>query len=116
MRRLQPEWSVSVPAQLAGAAALQDEEYIERTRTFLKQEKEKMYDALRRAGIRFFASDVGFILIKTAPGLYERMLEQGFLIRKCENFKGLTEEFYRISIRSGKENELFRKRLVQMAG
>lgn len=41
-----PPWNVSLPAQLAGAAALKAEGYLEKTRELIRGEKEKLVSVL----------------------------------------------------------------------
>ena len=37
--------------------------------------------------------------------LYEKLLNHGILIRRCENYHNLTEEDYRVAVRTHEENE-----------
>ncbi len=114
MRRMQPEWSVSVPAQLAGIYALKDKEYIARTRAVVQQERVKMKGFLEGKGIKVFPSDANFLLVKSKFNLYEKLLARHVLIRQCGNFAGLSDEFYRIAIRSASENRMFNKILTEV--
>ena len=82
------QWNVSVPAQMAGVAALEKpKEYIRQTREYVSGQ---------RANYLFF---------KGRPGLEKEALEAGFLIRDCQNYEGLSEGFYRIAVRTKEENE-----------
>ena len=114
MRRMQPEWSVSVPAQLAGIYALKDKEYIARTREVVQQERVKMAGFFEDMGIKVFPSDANFLLVKSKINLYEKLLARHVLIRWCSNFTGLSDEFYRIAIRSAGENKIFIKILTEV--
>ena len=38
--------------------------------------------------------------------LYEKLLEKGILIRDCRNFRGLGKGFYRVAVKTRKENEI----------
>lgn len=107
MQQVQPEWSVSVPAQIAGVCALRDKDYIIKTRELIVQERLKMTEFLERRGIKVFPSDANFLLVKSKINLYKKLLSKRILIRKCSNFKGLSDEFYRIAIRSVEENKIF---------
>lgn len=101
---LQP-WNVSTPAQLAGAAALGEaEQYLERTRILVKQEREKLMEALRKAGFQVYGSRANYIFFRGEAGFYEKALEAGFLIRDCGNYRGLEEGYYRIAVRTEDEN------------
>lgn len=111
MRQLQPEWSVSVPAQIAGVYALKDKDYIIRTRKLIVKERLKMTEFLENKGIKVFPSDANFLLVKSKVNLYEKLLAKHILIRQCSNFEGLSDEFYRIAIRSSEENKIFMEML-----
>jgi histidinol-phosphate/aromatic aminotransferase/cobyric acid decarboxylase-like protein len=45
------------------------------------------------------------MLFESMPDLYDRLLEKGILIRKCANFSGLDESFFRIAVRTHEDNE-----------
>lgn len=111
MECLQPEWSVSVPAQIAGIYALKDKDYIIKTRNLITKERIRMSGFFASKGIRVFPSDANFLLVKTEVDLYKKLLAKHILIRKCSNFNGLGEGFYRIAIRSYKENNILMESL-----
>ncbi len=100
-----PRWSVSIPAQAAGLAALSETDFVEKSLKYIKTEKEYIYDRFEILGIKYFRSDVNFILFKTDIPLYEKMLEKNILIRDCTSF-GLNG-FYRIAVKTHRENERF---------
>ena len=102
---LQP-WNVSVPAQIAGAAAMHHSEtYLKETRKFLKKERERMRSEMEKAGDRVIGSSANYLFFTSRAGLYEKALEAGFLIRDCGNYRGLTEGYYRVAVRTKEENE-----------
>lgn len=78
----QPEWSVSVPAQVAGLAALETEvietavepgdAYLERTRALVVSERRRMADALRRMGFRVFPGEANFIFFSISKEEVDR--------------------------------------------
>lgn len=109
MKLQQAEWSVSVPAQLAGVYALENENYISESRKLIASERKKMSGWLVSKGIKVFPSDVNFILIKSEIDLYRKLLERRILIRSCANYRGLSEDFYRIAIRTKQENRVLRE-------
>ena len=45
------------------------------------------------------------LLLYSEEPLYEKLLAKGILIRDCENFGGLGKGFYRLAVKSRKENE-----------
>ncbi len=100
-------WSVSAPAQAAGLAALAEDWYVDRTADYIKRERKYLTDELSACGAEVFPSEANFLLIRSVPDLYERMLEDNILIRKCDSFSGLGSNFFRIAIRTHDENRCF---------
>jgi threonine-phosphate decarboxylase len=108
----QEPWSVNTMAQAMGRACLADREYISRTRTLIKLEREFLLDRLAALpGLLPFPSAANYLLVKlTRPGmtaatLRERMLAHHIVIRDASNFRGLDERFFRIAVRGRQENE-----------
>ncbi len=102
---LQP-WNVSVPAQIAGVAAMRHSEpYLSKTREFVKAERERMRAEMEKAGDHVIGSLANYLFFTSCLGLYEKALKAGFLIRDCGNYRGLQEGYYRVAIRTKEENE-----------
>ena len=104
-------WNVNLLAQKAGAAALADKEYIEKTREATANNIRDMYDLLRKIkGIKVFAPAVNFILVKlersqlSSGELQRRMKKHGVLIRDCSNYPGLNDKYIRLAIRDEDTN------------
>ncbi|MBR3630413.1 MAG: aminotransferase class I/II-fold pyridoxal phosphate-dependent enzyme [Oscillospiraceae bacterium] len=97
-------WSVSAPAQAAGLAALREQDYLAAARSLIAEERAFLSGALTRLGCNVCPSDANFMLFQSTPGLAERLLQKGILIRSCANFDGLDETWYRIAVRSHEEN------------
>lgn len=109
IRKQLPEWNVSVPACYAGEAASYAKEWLY---TRMMDEKnglaalrQQLTQGLRNEHIKVYASDTNFLLLKSELPLYEKLLEQGVLIRDCSNFEGLGDSFYRVAVKSRTENE-----------
>ena len=67
-----------------------------------------MYKELNKLDfIKVFKPSVNFIMFKTLKNinLKETLLQKGILIRSCGNYEGLSENFYRVAVRTAKENE-----------
>lgn len=105
MERVSQPWRVSVPAQAAGIAAAEEKDYIMKSRSEIQRQKNKMIAAIREMGYDVFDSKANFIFFEGEYHLGNLMKERGFLIRDCSNFQGLHMGFYRIAVRSEKENE-----------
>lgn len=99
-------WNVSVPAQEAGIAALQEKEFVEKSVCFIEQERDFLRESLE-AGLaeRVYAGEANYLLFEAPKELYGALKEKGILIRDCKNYRGLQEGFYRIAVRSREENE-----------
>ncbi|MCR5161858.1 MAG: aminotransferase class I/II-fold pyridoxal phosphate-dependent enzyme [Lachnospiraceae bacterium] len=105
---LQP-WNVSVPAQMAGAAALCEEGYMEKTLCCIAEGKEYLLTELEALGFACIRGAANYIFFDGPEGLYEKCLRRGILIRDCSNFRGLGEGSYRVCVRMPEENaELIR--------
>lgn len=100
-------WSVSVPAQIAGTAALTCKTvWEEQTRRFVENENRFIRDSLRKLDLKIFDGAANYTLFKSGlTDLKKRMLEHGILIRSCENYHGLTAHFYRVATRTHIENK-----------
>lgn len=98
-------WSVSLPAQMAGVAALKETEYVEQARALVGQERAWLREKLTELGFRVYDSAANFLFFSGAPGLSEKCRSEGILIRDCANYRGLTEGYYRIAVRTHEENE-----------
>jgi threonine-phosphate decarboxylase len=107
-------WSVSSPAQIAGIAALKVKDYPEKTREFIKTEREWLIPKLEALPIKIYPSDGNFILFKSIEGLWEKMMDKGIMLRSCANFHGLDGRYYRIGIKKRKDNELLIKALSEV--
>lgn len=101
-----PEWNVSCFAQAAGTACAGQADFIEKTVDFVRKEREFLREGLNRLGFEVFPSEANFLLVYQSNSLYERLLEKGFLIRDCSNFKGLSQGYYRIAVKGRRENAL----------
>lgn len=104
MERASQPWSVSVPAQEAGIAALDEDMYVENARNLIVKERDYLERELKKMGIKFVSSDVNFILLYTRINLFDKMRNHGILIRNCENYRGLGRGWYRVAVRTHEEN------------
>ena len=100
-----PEWNLSCFAQEAGCICVEQKEFIVETGNYIEKERKFMEKNFRRTGLRTFPSVANFITIYSDIPLYEKLLEKGILIRDCTDFRGLGKGFYRIAVKSRKENE-----------
>ena len=88
-------WNVSVPAQAAGIAALEEDAYVRRAKVLIREEKAYLRKELIRLGMKCYASEANYIFFRGEKGICEGCRRQGILIRDCQNYPGLSEGFYR---------------------
>ena len=98
-------WIVATPSQVAGLAALDVPGYIDLTKEYVDAERDHLETALRELGMFVVPSHANFILFQSPVALYEPLLERGFVIRRCENFRGLDGSWFRIAVRTADENK-----------
>lgn len=114
MKTWGPCWNVSVPATLAGIAALQEEGYLDQTRELIARERTYLQQQLEQLGFTVYPSQANFLLWKGQPGLAEILRKEGIAIRDCSNFQGLKPGYYRTAVRTHTENEILIRCLHQV--
>lgn len=101
---LQP-WSVSTVASKAGIAALEEADFISKSKAYIKTQRRFLSEKLASLGYKVFPSEANYILIKGSKALGEALRKKGLLIRYCENYKSLNSNFYRLAVKSERENK-----------
>ena len=114
LREAGAPWAVSSPAQVAGVAALSVPGYLDLTHEYIATERARLEEGLTSQGMLVIPSQTNFILFQSPKPLYEAMLERGFVIRRCENFRGLDDSWFRIAVRTTVENKRFLEALSQV--
>ena len=98
-------WPISLPAQLAGEAALDEKDFITATTELITAEREYLCRELQKDLVwELHAGPAPFVLFRAPADTAARLKEQGILIRSCKNFRGLDETWFRIGIRTHEEN------------
>ncbi|HKP38262.1 MAG TPA: threonine-phosphate decarboxylase CobD [Pyrinomonadaceae bacterium] len=101
-------WSVSTIALEAATAALNETEFTERSRDMNHLAREEFAYALRGLGLLVFPSAANFLLAKLPGGcgsqLSTWLQAHRILIRRCDSFQGLGDEYIRLAVRSREDN------------
>ncbi|MDY0397559.1 MAG: cobyric acid synthase [Desulfuromonas thiophila] len=120
-RCLQPLWSVNTLAQEVGQAALADDDYRERSRAFVREQRQALAKMLEQLpGITVFPGRANFLLCRldhsqlTAGQLTEQALQQGIALRACVNFAGLDARYFRVAVRPPEEQQRFEQVLTNL--
>lgn len=111
LSRMQPPWMVNTLAQIAGIDALKDTTYRTQTVARLNLEKERLLSELAKiSGLLPYPSAANFILCRiTTRGidsmtLTDKTAQKGVLIRDCSAYRGLSDRFIRLAVRTREEN------------
>ncbi len=105
MKNAGQPWSVSSLAQSAGLAALKEDAYVKRTRRLITKERAYLFKALEALEIKPLGGEANYIFFRCdIPELTGKLRERGVIIRDCGNYRGLTKGYYRIAVRTHKEN------------
>lgn len=114
IKRQLPEWNLSSFAQEAGCACAKQTFFIEETVSYVKQERIYLEENLKRLGFLVFPGAANFILFSSGYPLYEKLLEKGILIRNCENFRGLSNGYFRIAVKKREDNDCLLRELSKI--
>ena len=102
-----PEWNVSRIAERTGEAAakvLAETDYLASSVRLIDEERSFLKGELGSLGIKVYESNTNYLLFRCRPDLYERLLKKGILIRRCANFSGLDDTYFRIAVRKHEDN------------
>ena len=106
-----PSWSVNTLAQAYTKAALNDVDYIKRTKQELNEERAFMYNALDDIeGITVYPPSANFMLFQvnqegiTANYINEELKKYNMIVRNCDSYVGLTNHWVRIAIKDHETN------------
>ena len=103
-------WNINILAEVAAITALEDKEYISKSIAYIEEEKDYLYSELSKFNdIEVFNPSVNFIMFKTLNDidLKYKLMKRNIIIRSCSNYSGLNENYYRIAVRTRKENKIF---------
>lgn len=103
-KTVQP-WNLSVMAQAAGLAALEEKSYVAEGRKLVFSQAKILKQELEALGFSVYPSTANYLFFEGPRELYERSLKKGILIRDCSNYVGLCKGFWRIAVKNPEENQ-----------
>ena len=109
LQKIKIPWSVNVLAQYAANTALATDSYLVKSNSIIKRESNYLKAQLCKLdGLYCYDSSTNFILVKTkynSTKLQKRLLlDSNILVRDCKNFRGLSDHYIRIAVKSRKDN------------
>ena len=110
-----PSWTVNHLAQIAGLTALKETEFVKKTVDYVAKERQSMEKKLEDMGYLVVKGKANYILFQKRGDttLHKRMLQRGILIRSCQNYAGLGEDYYRIAIKNSEQNKILIEQLKE---
>ncbi len=113
MNRVRQPFNVNSIAQAAAVASLGDDEFVERTRALNQAGMVQITQGLEKLGLTFIPSFANFVSFKVADArsVYERLLDQGVIVRPIANYE--MPDYLRVSIGLFSENARFLEALAQ---
>lgn len=115
MEKVRQPFNVNTLAQEAALAALDDRQFLAKTRKVVLEGKSYLYNCLTGMGLSYVPSTANFILIeidKDGQEVFQAMLRYGVIVRDMKQY-GL-KNFIRVTIGTKKENGEFIKVLKKV--
>ena len=116
----QEPWSVNAPALNVALACLKDENFMAKTARWLERERQFLFERLEGLeGFHPFASKTNFLLVKIerhagdAVRLRSFLLRRKILIRACDSFAGLGNDYFRIAVKGRRDNRCLLRALEE---
>jgi threonine-phosphate decarboxylase len=121
LERVRLPWSINGLAGVATSAAFNDTEFIQNTKQTIAKERTQLAKNLSEIeGLNVYPSVTNFLLVKilnkkiTSTKLKELLAKERILIRDCCTFVGLDDSYFRITVRSAKDNQKLVETIGQM--
>lgn len=88
LRRVRPPWNVNAVAQKAGVVALNNADYLEKSRLKIKKAREFLVSEFERLGLEPLPTDTHFFLVRVgnAGAFHHALLQNRILIRDGTSF------------------------------
>jgi threonine-phosphate decarboxylase len=108
IQKIKIPWNVSGIAQKASIQALDDKTHLSKTKYVIHRESKFLKDSISKIkGLKCYDSDTNFLLIKSdikSDQIQKILLKKNIIIRNCNTFRGLNNNYIRIAIRKHHEN------------
>ena len=115
---LMPEWlkvqymkiatpfNVSLPAVMAGVAALSDSDYLEKSISMTVEGRKFLTENIP---FKVYDSQANFILVDVSPfiakDVSESLMKKGIIVRDCRSFRNAGESLIRVTVGTREQNE-----------
>lgn len=106
LNRVKEPFAVNLLAQVAGIAALEDDEFLNRTLTTNEEGRQYFYRQFQRLGLFYVPSHTNFVLVRLGPKAAEAanlLMRRGVIVRPCAAYE--LPHFLRITVGTLAQNE-----------
>ena len=114
-------WSINCIAGVATSAAFNDTEFIQNTKQTIAKERAQLTKNLNEIEcLHVYPSVTNFVLVKilnqkiTSTKLKDLLIKEHILIRDCCTFMGLDNSYFRVTVRSAKDNQKLTETIKQI--
>ena len=115
MNRVRQPFNTNSLAQVAAAAALDDEAFVRRSRATNRRGMKFLYKEFRRLKIEYIPSVANFVLMKSpkdAKQLYDQLLHKGVIVRPMGGYR--LPQWLRVTVGTTRENRRFIQALEEL--
>jgi threonine-phosphate decarboxylase len=113
-------WSINGLACQVTTAALNDAKFIQTTKATISKNREGLARSLGEIeGLHVYPSVTNFLLVKiknrklTSTMLKELLAKEHILVRDCCTFMGMDDSYFRVTVRSQKDNQQLVEKIKQ---
>lgn len=121
VKELMEPWNLNSSAVIAACSVFEDQCYIERSRSWIRNERRYLFEELIGfKELKVYPSAANFHLLElidgrmTALKLKEKMASRGILIRTGEGFNGLSKYHFRLAVKDRSSNDKLLKTLKEI--
>jgi histidinol-phosphate aminotransferase len=115
LNRIRQPFNAGILAQQGAIAAIDDVDFLNQTKTLIRQGLDFLYQSLDSLSIKYFPSETNFFLIDVgtrADNVFKRLLQKGVIVRSMTSYG--YPEYIRINVGLEQENQKFIESLKQV--
>ncbi len=108
MDKFREPFNVNIVAQVAACAALDDNEFVKKTLKHVEKEKQFLYEAFDKIGLKYVRSATNFIMFdvkRDGSKVFEQLIRKGVIVRDMKAWG--FDTFIRVTAGTREENEIF---------
>ena len=113
--------NIATLSAIAGVDMFQDTAYIENSRSVIHTERSLVYLAMKPCRtIRLYKPEANFMLVRllkdglTSSEVAEHCCKRGIMIRKCDDMRGLSNQYIRFCFMNPKQNDLMVNTILEI--